>query len=141
MGACLQLTVPTTMSRSACRGEKRGSAAPKRSRSYRAADTAMYSIPQQAVTNGYWKMEYLRAQPSPFETMPWRPVSASSRRVVMTGTPSNSEPISCLPPGRLPALVGPVEHALLPDVREAGHQRGDEDTHGEIAGPAQPAVP
>jgi hypothetical protein len=24
----------------------------------------MYSMPQQAVTNGYWKMEYLRAQPT-----------------------------------------------------------------------------
>src|SRR5213594_4700136 len=24
----------------------------------------MYSIPQQAVTNGYWKIEYLRAQPT-----------------------------------------------------------------------------
>ena len=23
----------------------------------------MYSMPQQAVTNGYWKMEYFRAQP------------------------------------------------------------------------------
>jgi len=59
----LVVTVPTTISKSAWRGEKRGSAAPKRSVSYGDALTAMNSIAQQAVTNGYGKIENLRAQP------------------------------------------------------------------------------
>src|SRR6185369_6175740 len=63
IGACLWVTVPTTISRSAWRGEKRGSAAPKRSVSYGEALTAMNSIAQHAVTNGYGKSENLRAQP------------------------------------------------------------------------------
>ena len=63
-GACLWLMVPTTMSRSDWRGEKRGSAAPKRSVSYSVELTAMNSMPQHAVTNGYGKSENLRAQPT-----------------------------------------------------------------------------
>ena len=63
MGACLCVTVPTTISRSDCRGEKRGSAAPKRSVSYGVELTDMNSIAQQAVTNGYGNSENLRAQP------------------------------------------------------------------------------
>ena len=54
--------VPTMMSRSAWRGEKRGNSAPKRATSYLGANMAMNSMPQQAVTKGYWKSEYLRAQ-------------------------------------------------------------------------------
>src|SRR5690348_8032134 len=53
--------VPTTNSRSAWRGVKRGSAAPKRSMSHRGPATEKYSIPQHAVTKGYGKKEYLRA--------------------------------------------------------------------------------
>src|SRR5688572_18550778 len=56
--------VPTTISRSDWRGEKRGSAAPKRSVSYGVELTAMNSMAQQAVTNGYGKSENLRAQPT-----------------------------------------------------------------------------
>jgi len=50
------------MSRSAWRGEKRGNSAPKRAMSYFGAATDMNSMPQQAVTNGYWNSEYFRAQ-------------------------------------------------------------------------------
>ena len=63
MGACLCDTVPTTISRSDWRGEKRGSAAPKRSVSYGLELTDMNSIAQQAVTNGYGNSENFRAQP------------------------------------------------------------------------------
>src|ERR1700739_5010524 len=62
MGAWRCVIVPTTISRSAGRGVKRGSAAPKRSMSYRGPDTEKYSIPQHAVTKGYGKNENLRAQ-------------------------------------------------------------------------------
>ena len=51
----------------------------------------MYSMPQQAVTNGYWKSEYFRAQPRPFETSRSKKPCASSRRVVMAGTMSSSD--------------------------------------------------
>ena len=54
--------VPTMMSRSAWRGEKRGSSAPKRAMSYLGAQVAMNSMPQQAVTKGYSNRENLRAQ-------------------------------------------------------------------------------
>jgi hypothetical protein len=50
------------ISRSAWRGEKRGNSAPKRAMSYFGAATDMNSMPQQAVTNGYWNSEYFRAQ-------------------------------------------------------------------------------
>src|SRR5258707_747009 len=56
--------VPTTIRRSAWRGEKRGSAAPNRSVSYGDELTAMNSIAQHAVTNGYGNKENLRAQPT-----------------------------------------------------------------------------
>ena len=54
--------VPTMIKRSAWRGEKRGNSAPKRAMSYLGAATDMNSMPQQAVTNGYWKSENFRAQ-------------------------------------------------------------------------------
>ena len=61
-GPCRSVMVPTMINRSAWRGEKRGNSAPKRATSYFGAHTAMNSMPQQAVTNGYWNSEYLRAQ-------------------------------------------------------------------------------
>src|SRR5262249_33522936 len=48
--------------RSAWRGLKRGSKAPKRSMSYGDIDRDIYSIAQHAVANGYGKREYFRAQ-------------------------------------------------------------------------------
>src|SRR5712692_7161506 len=62
MGAWRCVMVPTTKSRSACRGMKRGNAAPKLFFLNHTATTEKYSIPQHAVTNGYGKKEYLRAQ-------------------------------------------------------------------------------
>src|SRR5262245_5320192 len=63
----------------------------------------MYSMPQQAVTNGYWKMENFRAQPM-----------ASSSLVV-----------------RNPAsdISLPIESAVVPGVVEADHQDPEEDRH------------
>src|SRR5215218_2763968 len=71
--------VPTTISRSDCRGEKRGSAAPNRSVSYGVELTAMNSIAQHAVTKGYGKMENLRPQPtsSSFLVVMYSKVAAS----------------------------------------------------------------
>ena len=76
-GAWRWLMVPTTQSRSAWRGEKRGASAPKRAMSKRGLAMAMNSMPQHAVTNGYLKSEYFRAQPS----------SASSRVVAKPDSP------------------------------------------------------
>jgi hypothetical protein len=50
----------------------------------------MYSMPQQAVANGYVNSEYLRAQPRPFETRPCRKPVASSRRVAIAPVISSS---------------------------------------------------
>ena len=58
----------------------------------------MYSMPQQAVTNGYWKSEYLRAQPSPWETIfPSAPMASSRRVGMMLGMASSSVDMSVLP--------------------------------------------
>src|SRR5437867_11019322 len=42
----------------------------------------MYSMPQHAVTNGYWKMEYFRAHP----------MASSSREVKKLPTPTRALP-------------------------------------------------
>src|SRR5438105_6098283 len=126
--------VPTIMSRSAWRGVKRGNSAPKRARSYRPHITLMYSIPQQAVTNGYWNSEFARAQPSAPESLLSNQLIASWRRVSRTGTAASSPAPGCsrgdsgtLPSGRmmgsLPSanaiLLRPLERALAPHVDEA----------------------
>ena len=54
--------VPTTSIRSDWRGVKRGKVRPKRSVSNRGPVTDMYSMPQHAVTKGYWNIANLRAQ-------------------------------------------------------------------------------
>jgi hypothetical protein len=54
--------VPTTQRRSLWRGENRGASAPKRAEpSKRGLVSAMNSMPQHAVTNGYLKSDHLRA--------------------------------------------------------------------------------
>ena len=74
-GAWRWLIVPTTQSKSAWRGEKRGASAPKRAMSKRGLAIAMNSMAQQAVTYGYWKSEYFFAQ-----------FSSASTRVVANPT-------------------------------------------------------
>src|SRR6478736_4541301 len=106
-GPCRSVMVPTMISKSAWRGEKRGNSAPKRAMSYLGAATDMNSIPQQAVTNGYWNSENLRAQLAAASTL----VVAKSRN-----------PIFCL----LPA-----DGALAPDVGEGNHQ--DAHEHQDLA--------
>src|SRR5205809_7640549 len=61
-GPWRSVIVPTMISRSAWRGEKRGNSAPKRAMSYLGAAVDMYSMPQQAVTNGYENSENFCAQ-------------------------------------------------------------------------------
>src|SRR3990172_11150623 len=39
-----------------------------------------------------------------------------------------------------PNLIGPVDHALLPDVDQPGDERDHEDPHGDEPGPAQACV-
>src|SRR5437667_8445714 len=71
----------------------------------------MYSIPQQAVTKGYWKIEYFRAQPI-----------ASSRRLVKNEV---SFVISL-----------PLQGAVVPGIDEAHHQDPEKDSHlGQARGP------
>ena len=65
---------------------------------------AMYSIPQQAVTNGYWKIEYFCAQPM-----------ASSRRVVRKEG--------------LFAISLPIQGFVAPGVNVAHHQNPEKDSH------------
>src|SRR2546422_2062425 len=67
----------------------------------------MYSIPQQAVTNGYWKIEYFLAHP----------MASSS-----------------LPVKKLPT---PIRGPLAPDVRESEHQDAEEHEHLDEAEPAE----
>src|SRR6266849_2769608 len=64
----------------------------------------MYSIPQQAVTNGYWKIEYFRAQP----------MASSSRLVTNPASPDMSLP---------------VQSAIVPSVEEPYHEDPQKDHH------------
>src|SRR5579872_5614889 len=100
-GPWRSVIVPTMISRSAWRGEKRGNSAPKRAMSYFGAATDMYSIPQQAVTNGYENSENLRAQLTTSASLPV----------------TKSTPIRLLPP----------DGALAPDVGEGDDQDRHED--------------
>src|SRR4029079_1865184 len=105
-GPWRSVMVPTMISRSAWRGEKRGNSAPKRAMSYLGAATDMNSIPQQAVTNGYWNSENLRAQLASASTL----VAAKSRN---------------------PIFLRPPDGALAPDVGEGDHQ--DAHEHQNLA--------
>src|SRR3954471_20503041 len=98
-GPCRSVMVPTMISRSAWRGEKRGNSAPKRAMSYLGAAVDMYSMPQQAVTNGYENSENFCAHLS----------AASSFEVCAT----------------LLIVLLPPDGALSPDVG----QRDDQDRH------------
>src|ERR1700681_2861333 len=75
----------------------------------------MYSMPQHAVTKGYWKMENFRAQPM-----------ASSRRVVKND-------VSLL-------ISLPLQGSVVPGVDEAYHQDPEKDQHLDQAHGPQRAV-
>src|SRR6185436_6420633 len=105
-GPCRSVMVPTMISRSAWRGEKRGNSAPKRAMSYLGAATDMNSMPQQAVTNGYWNSENLRAQ-----------LAAASTLVVAKS--------------RNPMCLLPTHGALAPYVGERDHENAHE--HEDLA--------
>src|SRR6187431_2428080 len=109
-GPWRSVIVPTMISRSACRGEKRGNSAPKRAMSYLGAATDMNSMPQQAVTNGYWNNENFRAQ-----------FAAASILVVA----KSRNPMALLPP----------HGALAPDVRKRDHE--DAHEHEDLADPEE----
>src|SRR3990172_3490132 len=72
----------------------------------------MYSIPQQAVTNGYWKIENFRAHPM-----------ASASRLV-------KNPAS-------PDISLPIEGAVVPSVEESHHQDPQKNRHPRKAPRAQ----
>src|ERR1700740_1685127 len=74
----------------------------------------MYSMPQHAVTNGYWKMENFRAQPM-----------ASSRRVVRNESPF--------------VISLPFQRAVIPGVHEAHHYDREERRHLDQARNAERA--
>src|SRR5262245_11633830 len=84
-GAWRWVMVPTTSRRSDCLGVKRGKVKPKRSVSKRGPVTDMYSMPQQAVTNGYWKNANFLAQAS---MLSYRDVKNESRRSAPPWRPS-----------------------------------------------------
>src|SRR5207249_6789015 len=75
----------------------------------------MYSIPQHAVTKGYWKIEYFRAQPK-----------ASSRRLVR-----NDESF---------IQLLPLQRAIVPGVNKAHHQDPQKNAHLDQARGAQRAA-
>src|SRR5207247_2219969 len=75
----------------------------------------MYSIPQHAVTKGYWKIENFRAQPI-----------ASSRRLV-----KNDVSV---------AISLPLQGAVVPGVNEAHHQDPQKDPHLDQAHGPERAV-
>src|SRR5215510_5421318 len=64
----------------------------------------MYSMPQHAVTKGYWTIEYFRAQPR-----------ASSRRLVKND-------VSLI-------MSLPIQGAVVPRVNETDHQDPEKDSH------------
>src|SRR5438128_942381 len=74
----------------------------------------MYSIPQHAVTNGYWKIENLRAHPI-----------ASSTRLVKNPASADSSL--------------PIERAIVPGIVEPNHEDPEEDHHLRQARDAEPA--
>src|SRR5215510_13676530 len=82
----------------------------------------MYSMPQHAVTNGYWKMEYFRAQPR----------ASSSFEVKKPPTPTRSLPLR--------SSLLPLEASLAPDVGEPEHENRNEGQHLHEPKPAQLAV-
>src|SRR5436190_16429787 len=73
----------------------------------------MYSIPQHAVTKGYWKIEYFRAQP----------IAASSRLVKNDSV-----------------ILLPLQATVVPYVNEAHHQHRQKDTHLDQARNPQRAI-
>src|SRR5712692_10497236 len=75
----------------------------------------MYSIPQQAVTKGYWKIENFRAQPM-----------ASSSRLV-------KNPAS-------PDMSMPIQGAIVPGIEESCHQDAQEDDHFHQTRAAEPTI-
>src|ERR1700674_3820320 len=113
----------------------------------------MYSMPQQAVTNGYWKMEFALAQPSVSDILCSNQLIASSRRVSRTGTTFSSPrrgsgrraDSGTLPSGRkmgsLPSanenLLRPLERALAPDVHETQRKGSHEGEHLHVSEPAE----
>src|SRR5688500_4413578 len=107
-GPCFSVIVPTIMSRSDWRGEKRGNSAPKRAMSYLGAATDMNSMPQDAVTNGYENNENLRPQLA----------TSSSLEVTSSSMRSSS-----------PAGSVPADGLLAPHVRKSDHQDGNEQQH------------
>src|SRR4029077_9973458 len=74
----------------------------------------MYSIPQHAVTKGYWKIEYFRAQPM-----------ASSSLLV-----KNVASFISLP----------LQSAVIPCVNETDHQDSQKDAHFGQARRAQSTI-
>src|SRR5437763_9973171 len=113
----------------------------------------MYAIPQQAVTKGYWKIEFALAQPSAPETLLSNQLVASSLRVSRTGTAASSPAPGCrrgdsgtFPSGRkmgsLPSanavLLRPLERALAPHVDEADGEGGQDGEPLQVGEPAQP---
>src|SRR5882672_2010197 len=107
----------------------------------------MYSMPQQAVTKGYWNMENLRAQPSVSESALSKKPMLSSRRVTRTGTLFSS-PRSGATQERFPPASPPeggtgcrsrieLQRALAPDVQQADRKRHHEGEHLEVGEPAQ----
>src|SRR2546426_7951117 len=75
----------------------------------------MYSIPQHAVTNGYWKMENFRAQPM-----------ASSSRLVRN------------PPS--PDVSLPVECSIVPGIKEPHHEDSEKDDHLRQPNGSEPPI-
>src|SRR6266446_5196481 len=73
-------------------------------------------MPQHAVTKGYWKIEYFRAQPI-----------ASSRRLV------KNDDVSL-------AISLPLQGAVVPGVNEAHHQDPQKDPHLDQAHGPERAV-
>src|SRR5271165_2144277 len=137
-GAIFLVTVPETMSRSACLGEGRKTSEPKRAMSKRAIDAAIISIAQQASPNCSGQTELLRPQlwssSMLVSRMPWRRSSSRSASVGAEGEGAGSL-ISL--PFEVPAVPGPHK-ALCQQQNEGEHheerprrQRGEHDREGK----------
>ena len=99
-GAIFLVTVPATISRSACRGEARKTSAPNREMSKRDADAAIISIAQHARPNPIGQSDDCRAQLSTLSTLVVMKLSSNlcSRRPMATRfrlPASSSRPVAC----------------------------------------------
>src|SRR5213593_1090998 len=115
----------------------------------------MYSIPQQAVTKGYWKIEYLRAQPRASSSRlvknpasldiltpiisHWRRGIHPRRELTLILALGDSWPRARMAAGARHFSL-PIQGAVVPGVEEPDHQDPQEDDGLDQARDTKPTI-